>query len=71
MEYIAKGKRIMGTDRTRLAADLAKRYDKGASIRSLAEGIGRSYGFVHRVLNETDVILRERSGSDRKRIAHK
>lgn len=71
MQSIPKGQRITGNARTKLATDLAKRYEKGASIRSLAEGIGRSYGFVHRVLGESDVVLRGRGGSthtsDRKR----
>lgn len=65
MQSIPKGQRITGSARAKLAADLAKRYEKGASIRSLAEGIGRSYGFVHRVLGESDVVLRGRAGDNR------
>jgi hypothetical protein len=42
-----KGKRIIGTARAKLAADLKVMYEKGASIRALAESTGRSYGFVH------------------------
>ena len=57
-----KGARITGATRDRLAATLKAKYEKGASIRSLAEGLGRSYGFVHRVLNESGVQLRGRGG---------
>ncbi|MXM69002.1 hypothetical protein GR925_37830 [Streptomyces sp. HUCO-GS316] len=39
--------------RQALAKDLRRKYDAGASIRSLAEETGRSYGFVHRLLSES------------------
>ncbi|MCO5556169.1 hypothetical protein L7F22_009713 [Adiantum nelumboides] len=51
------------TQRGKLAADLKKKYEKGASIRSLAEQTGRSYGFVHRVLSETASPGRRRRAS--------
>lgn len=66
--YVAdlkKGARITGSTREKLAADLKKKYEKGASIRSLAESTGRSYGFVHRVLTESGVQLRGRGGATR------
>ncbi|GAA4034987.1 helix-turn-helix domain-containing protein [Allokutzneria multivorans] len=62
---LKKGARITGTARDKLAADLKKKYEKGASIRSLAESTGRSYGFVHRVLSESGVTLRGRGGATR------
>ncbi|MBO4240042.1 MULTISPECIES: helix-turn-helix domain-containing protein [Pseudonocardia] len=65
MAELKKGARITGTQRGKLAADLRKKYEKGASIRSLAEQTGRSYGFVHRVLSETGVTLRGRGGATR------
>ena len=65
MADLKKGARITGTQRGKLAADLKKKYEKGASIRSLAEQTGRSYGFVHRVLSETGVTLRGRGGATR------
>jgi hypothetical protein len=58
-----KGKRITGTARAKLAADLKVMYEKGASIRALAESTGRSYGFVHRLLSEAGVQIRETSGA--------
>ena len=58
-----KGTRVLGVDRRRLAAQLARRYNAGESIRSLAASTGRSYGFVHRLLTESGVALRRRSGT--------
>src|SRR6185295_12989004 len=55
-----KGRRIVGTERQTLAKDLVKRYTGGESIRALASTTGRSYGFVHRVLTESGVQLRQR-----------
>src|ERR671916_2078858 len=63
MADLKKGARITGTQRDKLATDLKKKYEKGASIRALAEQTGRSYGFVHRVLSETGVTLRGRGGA--------
>ncbi|MEO6880490.1 MAG: helix-turn-helix domain-containing protein [Mycobacteriaceae bacterium] len=63
---LSKGTRITGEHRDKLAVDLRTKYEKGASIRALAEATGRSYGFVHRVLSEADVPLRGRGGATRK-----
>lgn len=65
MATLKKGARITGSDRTKLAVDLKKQYDKGRSIRELAATHGRSYGFVHRVLSESGVSLRGRGGATR------
>jgi Helix-turn-helix domain len=62
---LKKGARITGPQRDKLAADLRKKYEKGQSIRSLAEGTGRSYGFVHRLLLDAEVPLRGRGGATR------
>jgi hypothetical protein len=62
---LKKGSRVTGTERDRLTATLAKKYDGGASIRSLADSTGRSYGFIHRVLSESGVKLRGRGGATR------
>ena len=64
-ETLKKGTRVTGSDRTKLASDLKKRYDGGESIRSLAASTGRSYGFVHRILTESGVSLRGRGGATR------
>jgi hypothetical protein len=62
---LKKGARITGNRRDKLAADLVKKYQKGASIRALAESSGRSYGFVRRVLTEAGVEVRGRRGAVR------
>ena len=62
-----KGRRIVGSERQTLARDLVKRYADGESIRALATSTGRSYGFVHRVLTESGVQLRQRGGARRRK----
>lgn len=62
-----KGRRIVGAERQTLAKDLVKRYMDGESIRALAQSTGRSYGFVHRVLTESGVQLRQRGGARRRK----
>lgn len=62
---IAKGKRVIGRERDKLAADLKRRYKGGASIRELSELYGRSYGFIHRVLTESGAKVRSRGGATR------
>jgi hypothetical protein len=62
---LKKGARITGGDRSKLSADLKRKYSGGASIRSLAAETGRSYGFVHRMLSESGVQLRGRGGATR------
>jgi len=62
-----KGSRITGTDRDKLGSQLVKKYEKGVSIRALAEEAGRSYGFIHQVLSESGVTLRGRGGARAKK----
>lgn len=62
---MSKGIRIAGEPRAQLATDLKVQYERGASIRSLAETTGRSYGFVHQVLNEAEAALRGRGRTSR------
>jgi Helix-turn-helix domain len=69
MAVLKKGARITGAERAKLGHDLKKQYDKGQSIRELAEISGRSYGFVHRVLSESGAELRGRGGSSRAKIS--
>lgn len=69
MAEIKKGARLTGTERNKLATELAEKYKAGNSIRSLAEETGRSYGFVHRILTENEVQLRGRGGATRRKVA--
>jgi len=62
---LAKGSRITGDTRSELATSLVERYGRGESIRSMAQDIGRSYGFVHGVLVEAGVPMRSRGGATR------
>lgn len=62
---LTKGARIVGSARTVLAADLRRQYEGGTSIRALADHLGRSYGFVHRLLAEQGVTFRARGGATR------
>ena len=62
-----KGARITGPDRTALTAEVCRRYQNGESIRTLAAGTGRSYGFVHGLLVDAHVPLRSRGGPTRRR----
>lgn len=64
-DKLAKGARISGGQRDKLATDLKKKYETGSSIRDLATETGRSYGFVHRLLSESGVELRGRGGATR------
>jgi hypothetical protein len=64
---LKKHSRITGTEREKLASELRKQYDAGASIRALAAASGRSYGFVHRILTESGVNMRSRGGATRGR----
>ncbi|KAA0023581.1 helix-turn-helix domain-containing protein [Antrihabitans cavernicola] len=64
---LPKGARVTGKSRDRLQSQLKKQYEAGASIRSLAKTTGRSYGFVHNVLVESDVVLRGRGGANRRK----
>ena len=60
---LAKHGRITGAARENIASDMVEKYKNGTSVRALAESIGRSYGFVHRVLVESGVTLRARGAT--------
>jgi transposase len=64
---IKKGARLTGEDRARMAERVLAQYGEGHSIREIAQETGRSYGFVHRVLSESDVALRGRGGPTRRK----
>lgn len=63
---VKPGSRILGESRVKLGASIKNRYESGSSIRDIAENIGRSYGFVHRVLGESGATLRGRGGNTRR-----
>ncbi|MEJ5915573.1 helix-turn-helix domain-containing protein [Pseudokineococcus sp. 1T1Z-3] len=63
------GRRLTEQERSALVERVAPRYTGGASIRQIAAEEGLSYGFVHRLLSESDVELRGRGGSTRRAAA--
>ena len=65
-ENLRRGARVTGPDRSKLATNLAGRYEAGESIRSLASSTGRSYGFIHRILTEMGFTLRGRGGAPKR-----
>jgi predicted transcriptional regulator len=66
VNQLPKSIRITGERREQLGVRLARKYQAGQSIRALAEATGRSYGFVHRLLDEQpDVTFRSRGGNTR------
>ncbi|OLF05548.1 helix-turn-helix domain-containing protein [Actinophytocola xanthii] len=60
---VEKGRRLTGKRRRSIGRRLRALYERGASIRALAEGTGRSYGFVRSILAETGVEFRPRGGT--------
>ncbi|GAA4355146.1 helix-turn-helix domain-containing protein [Angustibacter luteus] len=66
---VKKGARLTGDDRTRMTKTVTSLYREGKSIRDISAATGRSYGFVHRVLSESDLVLRGRGGATRRRTA--
>lgn len=55
--------KVTGDARAALAAELARCYGRNYTIRDLAEATGRSYGWVHNLLEEAGVTLRGRGGA--------
>jgi transposase len=66
---LKKGVRVTGSDREKISSKVMSEYANGKSIRDIAAELGRSYGFVHRLLSESDQPLRSRGGATRRRKA--
>ena len=54
-------------DRDALARHVVERYRQGLSLSALSAEIGRSYGFVRRLLLDSGVRPRPRGGPRRRR----
>lgn len=67
MTAVKKGARLTGDDREKMAKTVTSLYGEGKSIRDISAETGRSYGFVHRVLSESELTLRGRGGATRRR----
>jgi len=64
---LKKGARLTGAARESVTSTVTSEYAKGKSIRDIATELGRSYGFVHRLLIESDQQMRSRGGATRRR----
>ncbi|TMR22098.1 transcriptional regulator [Nonomuraea turkmeniaca] len=67
---VRKHQRGASPEREALRADVTRRYVEGESVRELALSTGRSYGTVHRLLQEAGVELRPRGGRPRPAAVH-
>lgn len=56
-------RQVRGDERRELTERVTAAYEQGSSIRAIADSIGRSYGFVHRLLAEAGVDFRTRGGT--------
>lgn len=56
-------RQVRGDERRELTDQVTAAYAQGRSIRAIASTIGRSYGFVHRLLVEAGVDFRTRGGA--------
>ncbi|MGA4508602.1 helix-turn-helix domain-containing protein [Propionibacteriaceae bacterium G1746] len=65
MQIVPAGARVTGQARSDLAGAASRHYAAGASIRGIAAQMGRSYGFVQKLLVEQGVTLRGRGGDTR------
>jgi hypothetical protein len=63
MTEYKKRVRIVGDARQQAIAEIKSRYEQQMPIRAIATEIGRSYGFVHRCLDEAGVPMRPRGGA--------
>lgn len=61
---------ISGSARDNARAEVAKRYAEGETVRDIASDLGRSYGFVHRLLIESGEPLRSRGARTKTAAAH-
>lgn len=60
---------VSGPARENVRAAAAEQYAAGATVRAIAADLGRSYGFVHRLLVESGIELRSRGA--RSKTPHK
>ena len=56
---------LAGEERAKVAAQLRKEYEAGASLYQLADRWNRSYGWVHRMLAEAGTTMRPRGYAGR------
>lgn len=57
---------LKGADRTAAQAEAKRRYEQGATIRAVAEQMGRSYSGTYALLVEAGATFRAPGGGKRK-----
>ena len=66
---LKKSKKLVGKERDKLKVKARRKYDTGVSIRSIAQELGRSYGFAHKLLEDSGVEFRERGSRRVRRLS--
>lgn len=56
-------KRLTPEQRSSLGLELKAKYESGATLRELSEQSGRSFGWIHKVLEENGTQMRPRGGN--------
>jgi hypothetical protein len=64
---IERNRRLAGSERGRIGAQLLREYDAGRSIRQICADSGYSIGRVRRLLQEAGVEFRSRGGATREK----
>jgi hypothetical protein len=59
---------LKGRARSTAAADARAIYEQGATVRSVAARIGRSYGSTYQLLVHAGTTFRDRHGRSRKAV---
>jgi hypothetical protein len=62
-----RSEQITGPERIALRQAMRALYEAGESIRTIAEGHGRSYGFVRQMISESGATFRPKGGSNPRR----
>lgn len=62
LSSLPKDLRMQGDVREQVRADVVRAYEAGCSVRAIADALDRSYGTIHRLLEESDVEMRSRGG---------
>lgn len=64
---IYRGAHIKGAEKEQVTEFVTAQYENGKSIRDIADDLGRSYGSIRRLIQQSDTPLRSRGGSKRKK----
>jgi transposase len=69
---VKKRKRLTPREQEIFTNRVVKAYQKGASIRDIMAETGRSYGFIHRIIDQSsEVQMRSRGGTNHHPVSRK